>query len=593
VETQITPQEEVSQPDSQPVIFPWLTLEWLLYALIFAVALALRWWNLSHYPLSDVEAQQSLLALALYHGNLPAAGYYSPLLVTLNWLTFMLFGSSDASVRLASVLPGMLLVIAPVTLRRQLGARVCLIAATLLATSPAAIFLSRTLNSEVGVAAGALLVLSGFFNWITDHRQGWLFLLAAGLALMLAAGTMAVSLLIVFALVIAIQYPTFKSLWADETVSDRAGWQRAAMFFVGALIILSTAALFNLFGISMLTGALSDWLNRFTFTPRADGGFNAVFLLTIYESLIVFAGLAGLAMTFIRRSFMSVTFSIWFVTLLLLDLLMFGRPVSNVILPVVPLAFLGASAIGELWDGLAKDGKWQNEGLILASGLIIAGVNYVGLTGWTISECILPTPWLCQNASWLQSVVLTTPLLLFLIIVIAFWFLNGAGTAIRGAALTGVVVGLLLTLNIGWRLNYGPLMDLAYQPLAGTPPSTELVMLTNILATQSAERVGDETLLDVTIAGIDSPALRWQLRNYRHLEQGVDISAPTSAIITPTSSELGLDQPYLGQDFALNATWSPVGLPLKDLIKWLIYRQGNARTEGEEVILWLNAAPEQ
>jgi hypothetical protein len=490
------------------------------------------------------------------------------------------------SARLASVLLGMLLVVAPVTLRRQLGARACLVATALLAISPTAIFLSRTLNSEVGVAAGALLVLSGFFNWVTDHRQRWLFLLAAGLAVMLAAGTMAVSMLIVFALIIAIQYPTFKSLWADEAVNNRASWQRAAIFFAGALIILSTAALFNLVGISMLTGALSNWLSRFSFTPRADGGFNAVFLLTIYEPLIVFAGLAGLAMTFIRRSFMPVTFSIWFVALLLLDLLMFGRPVSNVILLIVPLTFLGALAMAELWDGLAKDGKWQNEGLILAAGLAIIGFGYLGLTGWAYRTCGADDTF-CQYA-WLQAVA---ALILFLIIVIAFWYFNGAGTAIRGAALTGVIIGLLLTLSTGWRLNYGPLMHLAYQPLAGTPASTQLVMLSNILATQSAERVGDETLLDVTIAGVSSPALRWQLRAYRHLTEGVDINAPTSAIITPPNAELGLDQPYLGQDFALNAVWSPVGLPPKDLINWLIYRRGNTPPAGDKVILWLNVAP--
>jgi hypothetical protein len=255
---------------------------------------------------------------------------------------------------------------------------------------------------------------------------------------------------------------------------------------------------------------------------------------------------------------------------------------------IVPLTFLGALAIAELWDGLAKEGKWQNEGLILASGLAIIGFGYIGLTGWLQRTCGADDTF-CQYA-WLQAVA---ALILFLVIVIAFWFFNGAGTAIRGAALTGVAVGILLMLSTGWRLNYGPLMHLAYQPLAGASASTDLVMLTRILSTQSAERVGDETLLDVTIAGINSPALRWQLRNYRHLEEGVDISAPTSAIITLTSTELGLDEPYLGQDFALNATWSPVGLPPKDLIKWLIYRQGNTLPEGDEVILWLNAAPQQ
>lgn len=133
--------EEASQPEvqeAQPIIFPWLTVEWLLYGLIIVLALGLRLWSLGNYPLSDVEARQGLLALVLYHGDLPAAEYYSPLLVSLNWLAFLLFGSNDASARLASVLLGILLVILPITMRRLLGVKICLLATALLAISPTA-----------------------------------------------------------------------------------------------------------------------------------------------------------------------------------------------------------------------------------------------------------------------------------------------------------------------------------------------------------------------------------------------------------------------------------------------------------------------
>ncbi len=581
------PAPEAARPaESNQPVFPRFTLEWLLYGLVFLAALGLRWWNLNHYPLSDVEAQQSLPALNLYFGNLPTADTYSPLLLSLNWLAFILFGISDASARLVPVVLGMGLVILPMTLRRQLGTRAALLAAALLALSPTAIFLSRTLNSEVGVAVGALMIFSGFFNWTATRQTRWLYLLAGGLALLLAAGSMAFSIIIVFALIVGIQYPTFKTLWTDEDAVNRRRWQLPGIFFGMALVVLSTAALFNLVGLSMLTGALTDWLSRFSFTPRIDGGYNAVFLLTIYEPLPVFAGMAGLAMTLIRRNVMSVSFSIWFVGLLLLDLLMFGRPASNVILLVVPLGFLAALALAELWQGLQQEGAWQNEGIILASGLAILGFAYLGLTAWLYRTCGTEDTF-CQYA-WLQSVA---ALALFLVVVFAFWFLNGGGVALRGAALTAVAVGLLVTINIGWRLNFGALMNLAYQPLAGTPPSTELVMLSDVLGRESAQRVGDPTLLDITVTGVGSPALRWRLQNFSNLQAGVDTNAPTQAIITPTNTELGLNEPYLGQDFALNAIWSPAGLPAKNLISWLIYRQLDTSPEGDEVILWLNAAP--
>jgi hypothetical protein len=103
--------------------------------------------------------------------------------------------------------------------------------------------------------------------------------------------------------------------------------------------------------------------------------------------------------------------------------------------------------------------------------------------------------------------------------------------------------------------------------------------------------VGDATALDTTLVGTTGPALRWRLRNYGHLTQASSLfeSPPATAIITPAGPdrELEADEPYIGQDFALDAIWSPVGLPPKELMKWLIYRQGSERPQGNKAVLWL------
>ncbi len=84
--TEISTEVEVS-----PNPLPWLTLETLLYIVIFVIAVALRLGRLGAYPLSEVEAQQSLVAWRLYHGDTLQASYYSPLLASLNALSFLLF----------------------------------------------------------------------------------------------------------------------------------------------------------------------------------------------------------------------------------------------------------------------------------------------------------------------------------------------------------------------------------------------------------------------------------------------------------------------------------------------------------------------
>ncbi|MBI1881556.1 MAG: hypothetical protein HYR94_25525, partial [Chloroflexi bacterium] len=341
----------------------------------------------------------------------------------------------------------------------------------------------------------------------------------------------------------------------------------------------------NLSGLSIVSGFLPDWLSRFSLQARPDAGFNAVFLLTIYEPLLVLAGLAGLAYAILEKDLLKQTLGGWFVGLIILDLVMIGRPNGNIILPLVPLAFLAAVALAELWQSLQWQGSWGNEGLLLAAGLVISVFSYIGLTGWLLRTCA-PEDTICQYA-WLQPIA---ALALLLVIAIFFGFMANAGVAARGMALTGVTIGLVAAISIGWRLNYGPLMDLAYQPLAGIPASTGLVALTDTLTRQAAERTGGQiTDLDTTLVDVTSPSLLWRLRDFESLTQ-VNSAAeapPTTAIITPLDVELGMDQPYLGQRFTLDALWSPVGLEPKPLVKWLIYRQGDPRPQGNQVILWL------
>lgn len=627
-EAEVTAEAVVTAPEAEaeagPATWPWLTWEAALWAAVLLLALGLRLWDLDRYPLSNGEAGQSLVALQIYRGGQPAADVYSPLLVTLNSLAFVLFGPGETPARLAPALMGSLLVLLPWTLRRRLGRTASLMAAALLALSPSAVFLSRTLNSEVGVALGALLGVAGFFNWADSGRQRWLLLMAGGLALVLASGPMAYSVLVVLAITVLIRLPAFKTLWAeavaglepgepvpapqptarpdgqdgpvavaepagqaDERPGLPAGLRQAIIFFGLALVGLASAGLFNLAGISMLGNLLPEWLSRFSFELRPEAGFNSVFMLTIYEPLLVFAGLVGLTLAILRRSnLLQFTLSAWFVGLLLLDLLVSGRPPAGVILPLVPLALLAGLALAELAAGLRQWGAWGNEGLLVATGLVISVFAYISLTGWLDRSCN-PEDRLCQLA-WLQPVA---AVLLFVIVLVFFWLISEPGAVYRGVAVTGVVLGLLVAVNTGSRLNYGPLENLAFQPLAGIPASPGLVLLADTLAQESALRVGDQTLLPTGLVSPASPALVWRLRDYRNLSQAnsvTEVSPEAAAIITPPGvKELGLGEGFFGQDFGLDAIWSPVGLSAKELVRWLVYRELNVLPLSNQAVLWL------
>ncbi|HRV90879.1 MAG TPA: glycosyltransferase family 39 protein [Anaerolineae bacterium] len=608
VDQEIEP-EAVGQVEPETNPLAWLTVEMVLIALIVIVGAGLRLWQLGNYPLSDVEAQQSLVAFQLANGEAIQSTNYSPLLVSLNGLAFLLFQDSSATARLASVLIGTILFLLPLTLRRQLGPAVTLIASALLAISPTALFLSRTVNSEIAVAVGALMIFAGFFNWSDSGQQRWLYLAAGGVAVALTAGPLGYSIIVIFAVVILIKLAAFRQLWdqglslaaanndiESETASDDAteavdrfpaALKQAGLFLLAAMLILSTAAMFNLSGLSVTTNLFMEWVSRFTFQPRLDGGFNAVFLLTLYEILTVVAGLVGLTFALLSRDLLKQSLAGWFIGALILDLVMVGRPTGSVILSLVPLTLLAGLALSTLADNLQQWGQWGNEGIILAAGVVILGFGYIGLTGWLVRVCGADDRF-CQLA-WLQSVAAVA---LFLVIVFFFGFVqNDAGISLRGLAITGVVLGLIAIIGFGWRLNYGRLENLAYQPLAGIPASTEVIDMMDTLSEESLLRAQDNHLIDVTLSGA-TPALLWQLRNFKNVTPTGSIITPpnTTAVITLTADDEqpNLGEAYIGQDFALNSVWSPVGLPAKELINWLIYREVTQRPQrGNQAILWL------
>lgn len=594
--------EESAGPAVEPARFAaWLTVEVGLYLALALVALGLRLWRLGVYPLSNGEAGQALVALDFARGAAPSGGGYSPLLMTLQGLSFFLFGASEVTARLGPALLGAALVLLPAGLRPYLGRIGALAAAALLALSPSTLYLSRTVNGEIGVAAGVLAVVVALFAWF-QGAGGWQtagpagevpplilrpaapWLLGAGLALLLTAGLLAYSAILALLLAVgavlalgrigpgpgpAVPRPTSAEL-------RRAGaW--AAALFVG----LSTTALFNLDGIAGATDLFTAWLNAFRPGTGAAGGPPGLGLLVFYEPAIFWPGLAGLALALWRRNRFSLFLAVWFLAGLLLDALMPGRPAGALILLVLPLALLAGSSLAALGQGLHRQGRREREGLILLLGLVLEVFSYVQLTLWTRCQTGLPN---CDSA-WLIPAVVQLALL---VLVAMFVMGYGLGVALRGLALTLAVLAVIGSVGAAWRLNYGPLRWLPYEPLAGEAPATEVLTLQRDLARLSAEQVGDPHLLEMRLVGLDSPLLRWQLRDFSRLNPPSTVEAP--AVLAPatlSAEQLNLNGPYAGQAYKLTATWGPAGLDRKAQVRWFLYREAPTMPVGESVVLWV------
>ncbi|MCA9864494.1 MAG: hypothetical protein KC432_15780, partial [Thermomicrobiales bacterium] len=107
---------------------------------VLVAAVALRLMRLNAAALNPQEAPFAYDAWVLYRGQPTVTGEPLPnvgaFLLLLQGALFFLFGATDVVARLAAVLPGMLLVLAPLALRRWVGGPAALGMTAIVAISP-------------------------------------------------------------------------------------------------------------------------------------------------------------------------------------------------------------------------------------------------------------------------------------------------------------------------------------------------------------------------------------------------------------------------------------------------------------------------
>jgi len=606
---------------------PWLTVERAAYGGLALLALALRLVALSAYPLSDAEAGQALVAWHIHNGQPVAQAGYSPLLVTLNLVTFLLLGGSEFAARLGSALLGVALVLLPCRLRRHLGRTGALAAAALFTISPTALYLSRIANGDIGAAVGGLALVVGLFGWldtqISNHKSqianpesetsnlqpptsnlqfptSHLYPAGVGLILMLTASPSAYStlaLLVGFLALAAVvggsgyAAPAREGLSALRTRFTR--WGDLGLILVIGLLAVASGLLFNLGGLAATADLLTSWFVGFAPLMVAGGAYPAIFLLSLYEPLILLAGLFGLSVVLLRRRLIDLFLGWWFFGGIALDLLRSGRTAGEMLVPLVPLTLLGGLALGMLWDSFCAPRRQGNEGrrqgvaIVAAIGLVLGGFAYVELMSYT------------RMGGW-TFLLPVAALGLFIGFVALFWIWEEGSSAWQGAALAAVIVLLGCTVATASRLNYGRLAD-PRQPLVRAPMADGLPNLVTTLKQVSSWRAGDPYLLDIIADRRLGQAVEWQLRRFDNvtwvdtvsqLSQSVSAGHPTAVLAPATESGQGdgllpLDAGYLGQGFAIRAFWTPAGLSGQSLVRWIILRSADTPVNFDRAVLWV------
>ena len=566
-----------------------------LYPIAFLLAVALRFIQLGALPLTDIEANWALQALALARGEKILLGA-QPGYILFTSLPFYLFESTNFLARFVPAFAGSFLVFLPYFLhksphpnlppegegtvlsplgeerRERARERVALIAAFLLAMAPGLVAVSRQANGTM------LTITFGAFAWVLWQKGKirWAGIFA-GVALLGGAKVW------MGLLGIGLTWTLAQNLLPAEDVEEEQASQNharidhtdlkvAAIFMGGTILLVGTQLFLSPNGLSAWFASLADYLSGWRYASgvpilRALGGLFA------YYPLALFFGSISIWRAFRENNRTDLALSLWSAVALVLALIYPARQVGDLIWATLPLWILSAKELNRHLHAPEFD---RNETLgVFALTVILLIFSWLNLA----SAGILPGN--VQITSQHQFLLAGSIALLILsLALIAFGWSVEVATL---GGIWGITFGLTIyTLGTAWGAS-GLRTQKGVEIWDNAPRVSQAGLLLQTVEDISTWSHGNAQILPITISGVNSPALSWVLRNYTVTEVvALDPTTAPELVITKQTDGVGLASAYRGQDF----TWreEPDWELMNSIPKWLVLRE--VPMTSEKIILW-------
>jgi uncharacterized protein (TIGR03663 family) len=362
--------------------------EVLAYVLLVAAALAVRLIGLADRPFHHDESQDAYFSWLFWtQGDYTYQPIlHGPLRFYLTAFTYVLFGDSDFTARLAPALMGTLMVLLPALLRGQIGRVGAFAAATALAFGPAYLYYSRFAREDIYVACITFALLVVTFRFLARPRRHQPALIGALLALSFATKESTFITVFVagtfFLAAIAVQARRHGFRQAPIVRAVRAvGWEPwawALAVFVGVFTLLFTVFLTNPAGLwDGIHDGIAYWLEQHEVGGRGEKEwYFYIVVLFAEEWPALLLGLVG-AIVSLRRPTLLRAFLIWDFVLSLAIYSYASERFSWLVLhPLLPLLLLAGVGVQAIWDARARfSGKL---GLVA----VAVCVAYAGYTSW-------------------------------------------------------------------------------------------------------------------------------------------------------------------------------------------------------------------
>jgi len=557
-----------------------LTLEMLLYAAIFLVALAVRLGGLGQWPLTEVEANTALAAWRTVQGSTWRPAYYLPLLYDADLLLFWAFRATDAAARLLPALAGAGFVLLPYAARDLLGRKAALVASLFLALGPSWVYFSRAADGAILVAAaGAVLLLSTYravrSTDARDFRLG-----AAALALGLVAGPQVYTLLGVGLLLLAgwAWLGRGSGRWLlMRGAAARLATRENVLIFLATFLFFASGMTFNPGGIGASLNLAGRWAQSLSPAQSGLPWFSYPRNLLLYEALTVVLAVAGGIWGVRRRAMLDYALLAWAAIALALGIL--GQRQSPWLLgALLPLTLLAARGAQELWDALVPGASVADLAIIALLAPVLAFV-FLQVAAFTRSG----------EMRYLDYARIVLGALLVLWAAYAIWGRRESAQRVGAALILLVLVSMTLrsATAVAYQTARDPREALVGQPVA----SIDMRDLLKQVTTLSSRQAGDPHVMSLDYEDSLDPWLSWYLRDFPNSRALPAIGPQPSAmaLLTPLRVQEAWPVGYMGQSFRWRETRPQEPPDLRQQLRWFIYRDPWGDNQASKVHLWVRS----
>lgn len=580
-----------------------LSLEQVLYAVFFVLALILRLAELGTVVLGDAEAREALSVFRVL--NPRAAGTLlttqHPLMFAANALAMTLGGANNAVVRLPTVIVSLALILMPYLFRRWIGRTWALIATGLLTLSPVLLTASRTMSGSVWTLALALGTIWLLGRFVETQRRPYALAATSTFALLLFASE-APGFLVAIGLLVGLLFALGTADDPERRLTSTLRQTLAAWPWLAGLLtagitlaLVGTVFLLHLDGLAGIGEVVGHSLQGFVLHPAQNPVAFPLLSSVLYEPVFWIFGIVGALLvlredgTFLQRGLVG-----WLIAGIVSCLVYPGAGAEHALWLTIPLVGLAAFTVERILTPV-QDRMWRVppwapwlHGVSVVATLSITAIRLVELA----RDLLNLAPSMLAGMDLFRLLFIMGTLILVVLLFFIAGSTWGARTAWRGLGI-GILIFLgVYSLSSGWRASVVGASD-AREFWRPHPAAQNLNLLEKELVNASLRATGMPYDMPLSVASADDGALAWTIHRFTKTTF-VSATSPAlngPAILAPRTEEKPkLGAAYVGMDFPVYTQWDRSTMQYWDIVAWVYNRETRVLpTANERIVLWLRS----